>query len=187
MQRVQDRGRQHVACVCCSEIGTAPESASFVEPGQLFVIQNLGGCVSVDGQSLAESIEYGLDLLGIEHLIVCGHVECGLIRAALSVPQNRPLTAVEQTFSAALAPFLQRYHDRPAESLPALLAQEQVLLQLNTIIHSPITRDLLAQGRLKLYGWLIDDRTARVFGLNLQTGQFEPLRFPRHDDDPIRD
>jgi hypothetical protein len=84
---------------------------------------------------------------------------------------------VEQRIVADLTPIAQRYSDRTPESLPALLAQEQVLFQLSMLIHSQTTREHLALGRLKLYGWLIDDRTAQVFGLNLETGQFEPLRF----------
>jgi carbonic anhydrase len=176
MLRIQDRSRQHAACVCCSEIGTAPESASFVEPGQLFVIQNAGACVSVD-RALIPSVEYALGLLGIEHLIVCGHLECRLVAGALAAPRTRPITALELRLAADLAPVVQRYGDRRAESLPALLAQEQVLLQLRALIDSRLAGGRLAQGPLQLYGWLIDDRTAQVFGFNVESGQFEPLRF----------
>jgi carbonic anhydrase len=176
MRRMQDRSRQQAACVCCGEIGTAPESASFVEPGQLFVVQNGGGCVSTD-DGLLPSIEYALRWLGIEHLIVCGHLECRLITSALAAPRHRPVTPLELRLAAELAPAARRYGDRQADSLQAVLAQEQVLLQLDALVHSQLAGDQLARGKLKLYGWLIDDSTAQVFGFNAAAGQFEPLRF----------
>jgi carbonic anhydrase len=112
----------------------------------------------------------------VDHLIVCGHLECRLVKAVLAPPENRPLSQLEVRLAAELGPVVRRYADLPAEALLAVLAQEQVLLQLQALTDSQLVSDRLADRRLKLYGWLIDDRTAKVFAYQVANGQFEELR-----------
>ena len=59
-------------------------------PGELFVCRNAGNVVPPHGQSIegtTASIEFATAVLGVKHIVVCGHTDCGAIKGAMA-PQN---------------------------------------------------------------------------------------------------
>jgi len=78
--------------ITCSDSRLLPDVLASVDPGELFVMRNVGNLVppaTVDGASTgdlseASAIEYSVLALKVRHLIVCGHSQCGAMQAALA-------------------------------------------------------------------------------------------------------
>ncbi len=72
--------------VACSDSRVVPEVLTQREPGEIFVVRNAGNIIPSYGPAaggVSASIEYAVAALGIEDLVVCGHTDCGAMKAIL--------------------------------------------------------------------------------------------------------
>jgi carbonic anhydrase len=78
--------------ITCSDSRIVPELLASTDPGDLFVLRNVGNLVppataagdSTGDLSEASAIEYSILGLSVRHVVVCGHSECGAMKAALA-------------------------------------------------------------------------------------------------------
>src|SRR6187401_1004271 len=78
--------------VCCSDSRVAVNVFASTDPGDLFVIRNVGNLVPpyeaderpTAGESVPAAVEFALKHLKVSHIIVCGHSECGAMQALAS-------------------------------------------------------------------------------------------------------
>ena len=78
--------------VACSDSRVVPEVLTQREPGEIFVVRNAGNIIPSYGPAaggVSASIEYAVAALGIEDLVVCGHTDCGAMKAILRDGQAR--------------------------------------------------------------------------------------------------
>src|SRR5688572_14863671 len=76
--------------ITCADSRIVPELITQSAPGDLFVTRNVGNVVPAYGQMMggvSTAIEYAVLALGVQHIIVCGHSDCGAMRAVLN-PQS---------------------------------------------------------------------------------------------------
>src|SRR5215468_4766203 len=70
--------------ITCSDSRIDPTLLTQTEPGELFILRNAGNMVppygSMQGGSTA-TIEYAMAVLKVPHIIVCGHTDCGVMKA----------------------------------------------------------------------------------------------------------
>lgn len=73
--------------ITCADSRIVPELITQSLPGDLFVTRNVGNVVPPYGQmngGVSSAIEYAVSVLGVRHIIVCGHSDCGAMRAVLN-------------------------------------------------------------------------------------------------------
>jgi carbonic anhydrase len=171
--------------VACSDSRVVPNLFASTEPGDLFVIRNVGNLVPPcdhSGVSLADrsegaAVEFALMVLEVRDIIVCGHSECGAMRALLGgVPAGAPnlkdwldvgklslpRLAEGSTVGASLAE-----HNR--------LSQLNVLQQLEHLKTYPAVRDRVHAGTLGLHGWWFDLHAAEVLAFDPREDRFLPI------------
>src|SRR3989344_5413173 len=71
----------------CADSRVVPELITQSSPGDLFVNRNVGNVVPPYGQmngGVSTAIEYAVLALGVQHIIVCGHSDCGAMKAVLA-------------------------------------------------------------------------------------------------------
>jgi len=177
---LRESGGRKVACICCCELGAAPQDLTRGQVDEIYTIQDAGGVVTLDGHrpvpSIEASIDYALGVQEVEHIVVCGHSRCRFIHNTLQAA-GAPDVALADEFRTILQPVAQRYATSTGNSLGSVLVQEHVLLQLEALAQVDGVARRLGEGRLKLYGWIVDEETARVYSFNVETGQFESLAF----------
>jgi carbonic anhydrase len=169
--------------ITCSDSRVVPELITCIDPGELFVMRNVGNMVppaTVDGDSTgdlseASAIEYAVLGLKVRDLIVVGHSECGAMKAALaSKPMPETPNLARWLHHAASARFRldQEGPLDPTLSRHDQLSQLNVLVQLEHLASYPIVRQRLADRTLHLSGWWFEigqgemwiyDRTSRAF------------------------
>jgi carbonic anhydrase len=159
--------------ITCSDSRVVPDLLVSTDPGDLFVMRNVGNLVppaTVDGSSTgdlseASAIEYSVLVLCVENIVVCGHSECGAMKAALSrapLAETPNLTKWLHHCSSALFRLDQEGPLDPALSAHDQLAQLNVLVQLEHLMSFPIVRERVHGGSLQLSGWWFDIANAQM-------------------------
>src|SRR3546814_5540935 len=72
--------------ITCADSRIVPELITHSSPGDLFVTRNVGNVVPPYGQmngGVSTAIEFAVMALGVQHIIVCGHSDCGAMKAVL--------------------------------------------------------------------------------------------------------
>lgn len=165
----------------CSDSRLVPYLLTGAQPGDLFIVRNVGALVPpYDGShglhGTMAAIEFAVLSLQVEHIIVCGHSHCGAIRAAYEgVPEE----------ARALQDWLRLTEEAllPVQTSPEALhrtEQRSIVLQLERLVDYPMVRRALDAGRLQLHGWhyVIEDGEVHVF--DAQQGSFVPSALASH-------
>jgi carbonic anhydrase len=150
----------------CSDSRLVPYLLTGTGPGDLFIVRNVGAFIPpYDGSyglhGTMAAIEFAVLSLQVERIIVCGHSQCGAIRAAYDgVPEE----------AIALKAWLKLVEEAvlPVQSgLEAMRRTEQrsVVLKLERLMDYPMVRRAVVAGTLTLHGWhyVIDEGEIYVF------------------------
>ena len=138
----------------CSDSRVPANQITGLEPGEVFVHRNIANVVVPTDLNCLSTIQYAVDQLKVEHLMVVGHYGCGGVLAALQdarigLADNwiRHVKDVRDKHAALLEGMdVQWRHDALCE----LNAIEQVM----NIAHSTVMQDAWARGqKVQLHGW----------------------------------
>lgn len=167
--------------ITCSDSRVVPNTITSTEPGDLFQIRNAGNLVPPFGASLGgevATIEYAVTQLNVQHLIVCGHSQCGAIEALLKTKVPDDLIGLKAWFRHAQATrqIVQRKHSRKkGDALHKAATEENVLVQVNNLSTHPCIAAGLATGELCVYGWYYDIASGSVLQFDQSQGTFVEL------------
>src|SRR6478736_4743690 len=92
--------------ITCSDSRINPNLITQTEPGDLFLLRNAGNIIPPSGAGNGgegATIEYAVGVLGVQHIIVCGHSQCGAMQALLRPNAVDDLPAVAEWFRHAEA------------------------------------------------------------------------------------
>ncbi|GAA3815809.1 carbonic anhydrase [Streptomyces phyllanthi] len=157
--------------ITCSDSRVIPALITGARPGEIFELRNAGNIVPPFGQpgasGEAATIEYALEVLGVQDVIVCGHSHCGAMGAIRSGDDLSRLPGVEAWLDLArprLAPVL----DGTPMTDPSLsdVVQLNIVNQLAALREYPSARQCLDAGRLRLHGWYYEVDTGQVHELD---------------------
>ena len=170
--------------IACSDSRMAANVFASTDPGDLFVVRNVGNLIppcntaghSVADESEAAAIEFALLNLKVRDVIVCGHSECGAMKALVAGTAGDEachLNAWLRHGQPALARMTagEGKHLTP-EATHNRLSQLNVLLQLEHLRSYPIVRQRLEAGTLRLHGWWFDIGGAEVNAYDEATKSF---------------
>ncbi len=179
--------------ITCADSRVHPNLITSTEPGELFLIRNAGNIVPPNGQiggGEAATIEYSIEVLGIEHIIICGHSQCGAMQALLANRALDELPAARAFFAHAESTrriVQQKYRDKNLAPHDLLMAatEENVLVQLNNLSTHPCVAARLASGEISVYGWYYDIASGAVLQYDHGPGKFLELDSQAQAADPL--
>ena len=156
----------HTLFITCADSRVSPGMITQNAPGNLFVLRNIGNIVPAYGEMLggvSAAIEYAVSALEVENIIVCGHSDCGAMKAMLDpAGHNLPaMPTVRSWLRSAEAALAVTHALMPGEDHQGILdtlVEQNVLLQLGHLRTHPAVAARLADGRLTLQGWVYDIR-----------------------------
>jgi carbonic anhydrase len=166
--------------ISCSDSRMVPELVTQREPGDLFVIRNAGNIVPSFGPEpggVSATVEYAVAALGVSDVIVCGHSDCGAMTAVATCKCLDHMPAVANWLRYADPAKLvneSREHESERARIDSMV-RENVIAQLNNLRTHPSVALALAQGRLRLHGWVYDIESGSIDALDSATRQFVPL------------
>ena len=155
--------------VTCADSRIDPELITQCGPGELFVTRNIGNLVPAYGEMMggvSAVIEYAVSALKVKHIAVCGHSDCGAMKALLHPESLETMATVRRWMRNAeaalsVADSLSDKDDKPSERLKRL-TEENVLLQVQHLRTHPSVAGAVAREELTLSGWVYDIGTGQV-------------------------
>jgi carbonic anhydrase len=159
--------------ITCADSRIVPELITQTEPGDLFVARNPGALVPpydvwrVGG--VLASVEYAVSVLGVKHIIVCGHSECGAMKGVLQPDGVAHLPAVARWLEAT-AQARERLESEGRAGDVRRMTELTVLLQLENLRTHPAVRDRL--DTLTLHGWIYSIASGEIDAWDPARGEF---------------
>ena len=177
-ERLATSQHPEVLFITCSDSRIDPNLVTQANPGDLFHVRNVGNIVPSEGVSgEAAAIEYAVRVLGVRHVAVCGHTDCGGMKALLNPASLSDLPAVREWLRAAEPALraVQRVGPDAANDVKLrAVIEENVLVQLDHLRQHPAVASALAKGRLNLYGCVYEIKTGLFFIHDARKGAFVP-------------
>ncbi len=152
----------------CSDSRVTAEELMGAGPGDIFVHRNIANMVNGIDLNTMSVINFSVNHLKVEHIIVCGHYGCGGIKAAMQSKDN-----------GILNPWLRNIRDvyrLHKEELGAIEDEEQKyqrLVELNVqeqcvnVIKTAEVQKAYRERGLKVYGWVFDIKSGRLIDLKI--------------------
>ena len=145
-------------------------------PGELFVHRNVANVVPPDDRNALSVLQYAVEVLGVEHVIVCGHYGCGGVQAAFGERSKPPLDDwIEQIRSVREAHREELDRLAPGEPQWRRLCELNVGAQVRAVCGTAIATSAWQRGqRLVVHGWIYDLRDGLLRDLDLSVTGPEP-------------
>ncbi|WP_428391333.1 carbonic anhydrase [Lichenicoccus sp.] len=167
----------HTLFITCADSRISPGMITQEGPGNLFVLRNIGNIVPAYGEMLggvSAAIEYAVSAIKVANIIVCGHSDCGAMKALLH-PVEHGLAGMPTVSSwlrsaeAALTATQALKPEDDKQDVLRTLVEQNVLLQLAHLRTHPAVVAGIAQGRLTLQGWYYDIGHGSIWVLDEQS------------------
>ena len=160
----------------CSDSRVPANEVVGVMPGELFVHRNVANMVVSTDMNLLSVLQFAVDVLRVEHIIVCGHYGCGGVKAALSQQEYglidnwlRPLKGMRYQYREAFEGLTDK------EEFD-LLCQINVKRQVTNVCHTTIVQNAWYQGRqLSVHGWIYDMNSGLIEDLGVSISNAQQL------------
>lgn len=150
-----------VLFITCADSRIDPNLVTQTEPGDLFIIRNAGNIVPTHTRQaggVTASIEFAVAALGVKHIVVCGHTDCGAMKGAINPDALSDLPHVQDWLdnSRAAVETVRARRGQATISELDLITEENVLLQLQHLKTHPTVAARLATGDIDLHAWVYD-------------------------------
>jgi carbonic anhydrase len=154
----------------CSDSRVPLTSILESEPGDLFVHRNIANQVNLTDINLLSIIEYAVEILNIEQIIVLGHYRCGGVKAAVDGLNEEDIVENWVSQISDIYHFhkkeLEAISDR--EAMYDRLSEMNVIAQLKNVLRTPIIQRAFRKNRtLAFHGWVFDIYTGLIKDLPL--------------------
>ncbi|HJV23348.1 MAG TPA: carbonic anhydrase [Holophagaceae bacterium] len=171
--------KPEVLFITCADSRINPNLVTQTDPGELFIVRNVGNLVPryEPGSSEAAAIEFALRQLPIHDVIVCGHSHCGAMQA-LEGLEDGSAPALEAWLSQAQGTrelIAANYAHLEGHERHMATVKENVLLQLENLRTHPAVHEKLEAGTLHLHAWVYHIEDGLVAAYDPISGQFRPV------------
>lgn len=153
----------------CSDSRVPANQIVGMDPGELFVHRNVANVVVHTDFNCLSVLQYAVDVLEVEHVIVCGHYGCGGVRAAF---ENRRFGLIDN-WLRNIKDVYERHREALAqveEGTPRLdrLCEINVSQQVLNVCHTTIVQNAWQSGKpLAVHGWIYSIEDGLLRDLNI--------------------
>ncbi len=171
--------------IACCDSRADPGVIFSAGPGEIFVVRNVANLVPPyephgDYHGTSAALEFAVNGLEVETILVMGHARCGGINAFLSGlhdPADQPgfIDRWMSLLNPARDEVLQLARDKSKEELQQAVEHTSIRHSLENLMTFPWIRERVADGRLSLRGAYFDIADATLLALDPESGTFEPL------------
>lgn len=154
--------------VGCSDSRVTAEDLMGVEPGDVFVHRNIANMViSIDLNAMSV-LTYAVDYLKVDHVVICGHYQCGGVKAAMNAADlgilNPWLRNIRDVY---------RIHRNELNGLEDESEKYNRLVELNVqeqcvnLLKTAVVQKAVRNRGMKIHGWVFDVGTGKLIDLKI--------------------
>ncbi len=176
------KGQQPLACfITCADSRIDPNLITNTEPGELFIVRNVGNIVPTHGTANngeAAAIEFATVGLGVKDIIICGHTGCGAMTGLLTPDGLAQMPGISEWLHHAEATrriVHENYGHLQGEAMLTAAAEENVLVQVEHVRTLPAVAARLPRGDVVLHAWMYKIETGEMFEFDESRRQFVPF------------
>lgn len=164
--------------ITCADSRILPNLITQSAPGEIFTDRNPGNMVPPYGEfvgGVTSGVEYAMLVLKVPLIIMCGHTDCGVMKALLHPETTSGMPGVQEWMrhgNEAKQVVLRDYHDRTEDEKVIRLAEANVLQQIANLKTHPSVASRLAAGEVMIRGWVYDIGSGTIRQADPQTGEF---------------
>lgn len=188
-QRLAVQQKPHFLWIGCSDSRVSANEITGTDPGEIFVHRNIANMVVHTDLNLLSVLQYAVEVLMVEHIIVCGHYGCGGVGAALSHQHlgliNKWLRNIKEVY---------RQYREPIEALESeaeqinSLVEYNVIEQCQSLIKTTIVQKAWMERKApKIHGWvygLQDGLVNELITIDADPNNIDPIF--RYSDEQLR-
>lgn len=166
--------------IACSDSRVVPNLFASTNPGDLFVLRNIGNLIppvtsKLEDYSALAVIEFSIFTLGVSDIIICGHSECGAIKAlcqGIDIKHCPHLESWLKYGEESLKKVKKGLFLNPMLSEENKTSQMNVLQQMQNVSSYPFIHERIKKGQLRVHGWWFDIAHADVYCYEQDQNQF---------------
>ncbi len=176
--------------ITCCDSRVDPVTITHGQPGDLFILRNIGNFVPpytenpLDGCGVGAAVEYAVKHLEVRDIIVCGHSDCGALKALYKdrakFTDTPHIAEWLRHGDRTMAVVAANYPELSREERYEITSEENVLLQMENLRTYPVVMKAAQEGRLHVHAWYYEIATGTVHRYNPVKEQFEPIREEEH-------
>lgn len=173
--------------ITCSDARISPNLICQTDPGELFVVRNAGNLIppyvtpapGVASPNEHGTIEFAVDVLGVQDIVVCGHSHCGAMTAvAMETPlEGLPcLHACLQSYAGETHRLLKQEHPKlTGKAMIQECIRINVLVQMDHLREYPAVHRAVDAGKVRVHGWVYEIETGDVSAYSVDEERFISL------------
>lgn len=153
----------------CSDSRVTAEQLMGFGPGDVFIHRNIANLVPQQDLNAQSVVEYAVAHLKVKHVVVCGHYECGGIKAAMNGHDYGKLNLWLDNIKE-----VQEQHKEELDSIKDENDRYNRLVELNVeeqclnLIKNTSVQKALDKGEIKIHGWVFDIQHGKLIDLELE-------------------
>jgi carbonic anhydrase len=160
----------------CADSRVPAEEITHADPGEIFVHRNVANMVVHTDMNLLSVLQYAVEVLKIKHIIVCGHYNCGGVKAAMT---NKDFGLINKWLRNIKEVYAKHYHELQAieneQSRFNALVELNVKEQIQNLAKTSIVQKAWKNNQLPhLHGWVFDIHQGEIKEVvNISAGEWE--------------
>jgi carbonic anhydrase len=183
-QLVRDGQKPNVMIIACSDSRVDPAIVLNCEPGDLFVVRNVANLVppyendqGYHGTSAA--LEFAVGGLGVQHIILFGHSQCGGIRSLVEQHEtHKQHSFISKWMGIAEGAYqttMKHHGEQALDERCEICAQQALVNSLENLKTFPWIIEKIKAGALELHAWYFDLSTGIIHAYDAEKGSFSDL------------
>lgn len=180
-ERLRHKQEPLALFITCADARVVPNLFTQTEAGEIFIERNPGNMVPRYGDfvgGVTAGVEYANLVLKVPVIVVCGHTDCGVMKALLHPETTAGLPGVQQWMrhgNEACHKVRRDYGDSMDEEKLNRLAEANVLEQIGNLKTHPSVASRLIAGEVLIRGWVYDIGNGSIRQADPETGEFAPF------------
>jgi carbonic anhydrase len=139
----------------CSDSRVPAETITGAKPGEIFVHRNVANLVVHTDLNLLSVVEYGVKVLKVKHIILCGHYGCGGIKSSM---ENIAYGYVDNWLRNIKEIYVRNEEElnkiKDPEALMDRLAEINVMEQVKNLCKTKVVQKALEKKSIQVHGWI---------------------------------
>jgi len=167
--------KPHTLFITCSDSRINPTLITSSEPGELFIVRNVGNIIppmgTDDTPAEGAAVEFALGALGVEEIVVCGHTRCGALKGVFHGIDPKEFPSVAKW----VEPIGVERAKHPHIDDPEEFVKVHVVEQARNLLSYPIVRKKIREGQVKVHCWIYDVQSGEFLEWTGKDFEFVPV------------